>query len=123
MKKDWNSWRWQIKNSIKTHADLIRYFGKDKINRDIEEIFQNSFVALTPYYSSLIQDFSYKDPIFKMMVPHVEELRRVEHLSIDPFSEELYSPVPRLVRRYKDRALIIVTGICSSYCRYCTRKR
>jgi lysine 2,3-aminomutase len=32
-------------------------------------------------------------------------------------------PVPGLVHRYSDRALLIATATCSAYCRHCTRKR
>jgi lysine 2,3-aminomutase len=31
--------------------------------------------------------------------------------------------VPGLVHRYPDRVLFLATGICSTYCRYCTRSR
>jgi lysine 2,3-aminomutase len=41
----------------------------------------------------------------------------------DPLGEETYSPVPGLIHRYPDRALIISTTECFSYCRFCTRKR
>ena len=32
-------------------------------------------------------------------------------------------PVAGLVHRYADRALVLATSACASYCRYCTRKR
>jgi lysine 2,3-aminomutase len=32
-------------------------------------------------------------------------------------------PVPGLVHRYPDRALVIATTTCAMYCRHCTRKR
>jgi lysine 2,3-aminomutase len=32
-------------------------------------------------------------------------------------------PVPGLVHRYPDRALLVVTTTCAAYCRHCTRKR
>jgi lysine 2,3-aminomutase len=31
--------------------------------------------------------------------------------------------VPGFVRRYPDRALLIVTDVCATYCRHCTRRR
>ena len=33
------------------------------------------------------------------------------------------SPVPGVVHRYPDRVLLLVTGTCPVYCRYCTRSR
>jgi lysine 2,3-aminomutase len=39
----------------------------------------------------------------------------------DPLHEETMCPVPNLVHRYPDRVLMLSTGFCSVYCRYCTR--
>ena len=42
----------------------------------------------------------------------------------DPLGEDATTPpVPGLVHRYPDRVLFLVTGFCSTYCRYCTRSR
>jgi lysine 2,3-aminomutase len=37
--------------------------------------------------------------------------------------EEAHEPVPGLVQRYPDRALLIATDRCGVYCRFCTRSR
>jgi lysine 2,3-aminomutase len=41
----------------------------------------------------------------------------------DPLGEDDHTAVPGLVHRYPDRVLFLVTGSCSTYCRYCTRSR
>ena len=41
----------------------------------------------------------------------------------DPLGEVSDSPVPHIVHRYPDRVLFLVTLRCSTYCRYCTRRR
>jgi lysine 2,3-aminomutase len=41
----------------------------------------------------------------------------------DSLAEDRHSPVPGLVHRYPDRALMLLTTQCASYCRYCTRSR
>jgi lysine 2,3-aminomutase len=41
---------------------------------------------------------------------------------LDPLGERKNSPVPRIIHRYKDRVLFLLTDFCSVYCRYCTRK-
>lgn len=45
------------------------------------------------------------------------------HTFDDPLNEEKYSPVKGLIHKYKGRALILLTSICSAYCRFCDRKR
>jgi lysine 2,3-aminomutase len=38
-------------------------------------------------------------------------------------SEDEDSPVPSIIHRYPDRVLFLVSHLCASYCRFCTRKR
>jgi lysine 2,3-aminomutase len=40
----------------------------------------------------------------------------------DPLAEKNNNPVSRIIHRYSDRVLFLVTDVCSVYCRYCTRK-
>jgi len=80
-------------------------------------------MAVTPYYASLIEKPDLSDPIYTMSVPQARELCDPPFLREDPLEEEKDMPVPGLVHRYPDRALLIVTTGCSTYCRHCTRKR
>ncbi len=41
----------------------------------------------------------------------------------DPLMEDSHSPVRGLIHKYKNRALILLTLNCASYCRFCTRRR
>ena len=41
---------------------------------------------------------------------------------LDPLGENKNRPTARIIHRYSDRALFLVTDFCSVYCRYCTRK-
>jgi lysine 2,3-aminomutase len=63
------------------------------------------------------------DPLARLCRPDPRELRPVPWLERDPLAEERLSPVPGLVHRYPDRALLLVTPRCAVYCRFCTRKR
>jgi len=42
---------------------------------------------------------------------------------IDSLDEDGDSPVPNITHRYPDRALFLVSPICATYCRFCTRRR
>ena len=76
---------------------------------------------LTSSYASLIQEPG--DPIWRQCVPSIEELADDESLQPDPLAEELLSPVPGLIHRYPDRVVLLVSNHCSTYCRFCMRKR
>ena len=122
-KNGWNDWKWQIKNRIRTPEQLISYLPILRNNREIADVIKKYPLAITPYYASLIQQPDTSDPIFQMCVPQSGELLSPSCLSEDPLEENEDMPVPGLVHRYPDRALVIVTTTCASYCRHCTRKR
>ncbi len=62
-------------------------------------------------------------PLLRMVLPDPVELAEDALGLADPLAEESYSPVFGLVHHYPDRALLLVTTLCASYCRFCTRKR
>jgi lysine 2,3-aminomutase len=80
-------------------------------------------VLVTPYYASLVAAPSADDPVFRMCVPDGGELQTHAYLSDDPFAEACHTPVPGLVHRYANRALILAAGSCAVHCRYCMRRR
>ena len=63
-----------------------------------------------------------REALLRQMIPQAEELHRDESELDDPLGEQRFMPVPRLVHRYPDRALLLVTDHCASYCRHCFRR-
>ena len=62
------------------------------------------------------------DPILAQCLPDSRELDDAG-LPEDGLGELPQSPLPRVVRRYEDRALLITTDRCFMRCRFCFRKR
>ena len=75
---------------------------------------------VSPYYAGLIK--SVGDPIWLQCMPDSRELEDYRQ-DPDPLSEESLSPVPGLIHRYPDRAVLLVSNRCPVYCRFCMRKR
>jgi len=119
----WNDWRWQMSHRIRSAEQLFGYFPDKAYCQSIEPVIGKYPMAITPYYASLIRKVDLSDPIFQMCVPQLDELYDPPFLSSDPLEEHDDMPVPGLVHRYPDRALLIATTTCSMYCRHCTRKR
>lgn len=120
----WNNWKWQFANRITTVdelATIIRLSETEKKN--ISKCLEQFRMAITPYYASLIDPSDPRDPVRMQAVPSIEETYYCENDLADPLNEEADSPVPHLVHRYPDRVLLLVTYICSTYCRHCTRRR
>ena len=102
---EWSDWHWQMENRMGSDEDA-------------------GFPCLvTPYYASLVRDWMPDDPIFRIAVRQDEEGCAADELSEDPLREDSCTPVPKLIRRYIDRAVVLATSHCASHCRYCDRKR
>lgn len=119
----WNDWRWQIRNRIRTLQDLSSYVPGLSNSENLHAVIAKYPMAITPYYASLIRRIDFSDPVFRMSVPNPQEMCDPPCLSEDPLEEHEDMPVPGLIHRYRDRALVIATTTCSMYCRHCTRKR
>ena len=121
---EWNDWKWQVKNRIETLEDLKKYV---KLTEDEEEGVKKSLetlrMAITPYYISLIDPNNPHDPIRRQAIPTINETHRADADLLDPLHEDEDSPVPGLTHRYPDRVLLLITDMCSMYCRHCTRRR
>lgn len=119
--EEWNDWKWQIRNSITKTERLIQVLGKKK-NGTIIDMPENHLpFRVTPYFAYLLDTLSSDHPLYRTIIPTINELNISEEETLDPLNEEGSSPVPNIVHRYPDRVLFLMTGFCSAYCRYCTR--
>ena len=119
----WNDWRWQLSNRINTPEEFERVIPLTESERTALAAAHLFRVDITPYFISLINPDDPNDPIRKQVVPSEIEMTPFTAMMEDSLAEDRHSPVPGLVHRYPDRALMLVTTQCASYCRYCTRSR
>ncbi|MES2963075.1 MAG: KamA family radical SAM protein [Bdellovibrionota bacterium] len=120
---DWASWTWQMRSALKTADDFSRYFDLTVDERHAFDASPGLFqIRSTPYYASLANRSVAMDPLRRILMPTSAELTGgVQHM-LDPLGEKRNNPAPRIIHRYPDRLLFLVTDTCSVYCRYCTRK-
>ncbi|MEW6428303.1 MAG: KamA family radical SAM protein [Thermodesulfobacteriota bacterium] len=122
--RDWNDWRWQIRNRITSFSRLGAILDLSPRERLALTGGRGGLpLSITPYYASLLDPADPAQPLRRCVVPVAEELTVHAGESQDPLHEDHDSPVPNLVHRYPDRALFLTTNFCSVYCRYCTRSR
>ena len=79
-------------------------------------------IALPPALAELIDRSDPKDPIARQFLPDARELQRTAAELDDPIGDHPKSPVPGLVHRYPDRALLKLVSVCVVYCRFCFRR-
>jgi lysine 2,3-aminomutase len=120
----WNDWRWQLRERIRSLTDLERMFVLSNDERSAVARHTGSLpVGITPYYATRMSRDDAAEPLRRTHIPVGDEYLRSPGEADDPLGEDHDTSVPGLVHRYPDRVLFLATGFCSTYCRYCTRSR
>lgn len=123
----WRDWKWHLKHAIKdveTFEKLLGIEFKPEERRKIEDTIAQFPMSITPYYASLIDtENPQEDPIYMQAFPSPAELAVSKCDMTDPLAEDKDSPAPCVTHRYPDRVLFLVSNLCATYCRHCTRKR
>jgi lysine 2,3-aminomutase len=116
-----SDWQKALHESIDTLDKLRDRFGPDVIDAEaLQPAFDNFQMRITQHSLSQIREIG--DPVWQQYVPTTQELDIVDGV-IDSLDEDGDSPVPNITHRYPDRALFLVSPVCATYCRFCTRRR
>jgi lysine 2,3-aminomutase len=123
---DWQKTVHQSVDSLeKLKAYVAQRFGPDVAEREIDvdalrPAFENFQMRITPAALDLINEPG--DAMWNQYVPTMQELDVIDGV-VDSLDEDGDSPVPNITHRYPDRVLFLVSPVCASYCRFCTRRR
>ena len=123
---DWADWRWQTRHRLTSVAALREALAPPRDGREdgaVDDAAERFPVGVSPYYLGLADPGDPDDPILRQVLPTGHEVEATADEVPDPFREEEHAPVPGVVRRYPDRALLVPTNFCATLCRHCFRKR
>lgn len=87
---------------------------------ELEQVARQYATAIPPAFASLIE--TPDDPIGRQVIPHPSERHTEAAEDPDPIGDDALSPVPGIVHRYADRALLKPLLVCPLYCRFCFRR-
>lgn len=62
------------------------------------------------------------DPLLRQVLPRTDEVEPQDGFVPDPLEEQGAILTTGLIRKYRNRALLMVTGQCAINCRYCFRR-
>ncbi|NQV15583.1 KamA family radical SAM protein [bacterium] len=128
----WIDWKWQQANSCKDYDTLSAWMASVESTPQVtsdqfNELIDRYKMGVTPYYFDLIQHFDDTDPIYRQIIPSLNELLVLEEELDDPIGDENPArgsrPLKALIHRYPNRVLLLPTAQCAVYCRFCFRKR
>jgi lysine 2,3-aminomutase len=89
---------------------------------ELRAVAERFAVAITDEMAALIDPADPADPIAAQFVPSVAELKAAPDDQRDPIGDDRWSPLPGIVHRYPDRALLKPILVCPVYCRFCFRR-
>lgn len=115
-------WENELANSITTLSDLNKYI---QLTESETNAFENLHIPfrITPH---ILNEIMYNDNGEKIRIQYIPRINGNPtslNFENDYLKEEQNEVCPNLVRRYPHKVILLVTNMCASYCRFCTRKR
>lgn len=119
----WSDWRSQMRHRITTLAQLREWIDvTPREEAAIKACAPKYRWSITPYYASLMDRHDPACPIRRQAVPSLDELVPFAGSSVDPVGDTVYRTTNRVIHKYPDRIVLLITDQCPVYCRHCTRK-
>ncbi len=103
-----------------TNINKIQELSEEE-KRALETVTEKFVFRINEYYLNLIDWSDPEDPLRKLVIPSSEEL--LEYGRWDASDEDTNYAVKGCQHKYSTTALLLVSEVCGSYCRYCFRKR
>jgi lysine 2,3-aminomutase len=107
-------------NLTSTSGLIAAGFAAPSDRAALDLVAERYAVAIPPAFAALIAHPG--DPIGRQFIPDPAELLTAAHERSDPIGDDALSPVPGIVHRYADRALLKPLLVCPVYCRFCFRR-
>ena len=94
----------------------------DRRDEGLDAVARQFSVAITPRMLDQIEPANPGDPVGLQFLPDGRELHTTVQDETDPIGDKKYAPLPGIIHRYPDRALLMPISICPVYCRFCFRR-
>ena len=117
-------WQRELAEGFRRPLDLLAWLGIDSSSIDCDADGHNPFPMRVPLsYARRMRKGDAADPLLRQILPlAVERGESPPGYSPDPVGDLSAQPSPGLLRKYRGRALMVVTGACAVHCRYCFRR-
>ena len=116
------AWQEQLTAAARSVEELLQLLEIDPAKAKVQPL-QNEFPLRVP--RCFIQRMSKgdcRDPLLLQVLPVLQETTEVTGFTADPLDEQHAMPIPGLLHKYRNRALLTMTGACAIHCRYCFRR-
>lgn len=121
-------WKQQLENaetsltSILERLNLEKIFKADSDRKKCNIATENYPVLVTEHFLNKIIPEKLNDPLLLQVIPNISELENEDGYCADPVQDIDAIKTTNLIQKYKNRALINTTNLCSINCRFCFRR-
>jgi L-lysine 2,3-aminomutase len=120
---DYPDWQSAAADCVRDAAELCRLLDLPPSLAEAARNAAGGFPLLVPRtFLSRIRVGDGNDPLLRQVLPTNEELEQPPQFARDPIGEVGSALSGCILRKYKNRALMITTGVCAAHCRFCFRR-
>jgi len=120
-----DEWKSELKRLVTRRSQLERIITLSEDERRAIDALDEAYpLRVSRYYLSLLRPGDPDDPLRKVVIPSLAELRHRPGEGDDDVhaDEARFQPCPGIVHRYPGKLLLLPTLSCPSHCRFCFRK-
>ncbi|MGV1802005.1 KamA family radical SAM protein [Agrobacterium vitis] len=121
----WNDWRWQQRNAIRTARDVAHLLPSIDID-GLERLLLRQKLLITPYFLELILRYAEENPhaaVNPLLVQVVPDGVEKSTTGFDHETENWENPAemktPICQHKYDNRVIIRASNVCNAYCQFC----
>ena len=116
-------WRQIQRENFTDWEKLLSFLELDCLDAQDRIVAKPSFPLNLPCrLAEKIRKGTWDDPILRQFLPLREELKANPLFVMDPVADGDARKRPKLLHKYRGRALLICTSACAMHCRYCFRQ-
>lgn len=117
------AWQRAWGESFRNPRDLLSWLKLDPTAAPTPLDLDPAFPLRVPRaYAALMRPGDWHDPLLRQVLALADERLEAPGFTADAVGDAAAQDGPGVLRKYKGRALLVVTGECAVHCRYCFRR-
>jgi EF-P beta-lysylation protein EpmB len=116
------AWQSQLAGAVRSVPELLGLLEIDPGNLQISPLAGDFPLRVPHSFIRRMTRGDISDPLLRQVLPLEAEHYSPPGYRCDPLEERDSMPAPGLLHKYRNRALLTVTGACGVHCRYCFRR-
>lgn len=116
-------WRQIQRETFTDWKKLLSFLQLDETSAESTLLTKSDFPLNLPLrLAQKIRKNCWDDPVLIQFLPTKKEEDQSPLFVLDPVEDKAFKKTPKLLHKYRSRALLLATSACAMHCRYCFRR-